>query len=142
MRQFRPERVKPVFGGDYERVARSKNESEELSKNLQSMKLSSGKEGALLFEEPDFVAATASKPSLVEFPTEVIQKVMKSLAARGHLVSIGKLSLVSKFLYNQAEDDNLWKIACRNFFDDETLKELYRANGNYKSCYLSTPKVL
>jgi len=140
VRQSRPERVKPVFGGDYEKVSKS-NVDEDLQKNLQSLKISSSISSGHHFDKPDFTAMTSSKPSLVDFPTEVIQKIMKRLACSGHLISIGKLSLVCKFLHNQAEDDSLWKLACRNFFDAETLQELYELNGNYKTCYLKTPKV-
>ncbi|CBY23467.1 unnamed protein product [Oikopleura dioica] len=139
VRQSRPERVKPVFGGDYEKVSKS-NVDEDLQKNLQSLKISSSISSGHHFDKPDFTAMTSSKPSLVDFPTEVIQKIMKRLACSGHLISIGKLSLVCKFLHNQAEDDSLWKLACRNFFDAETLQELYELNGNYKTCYLKTPK--
>ena len=141
MRQSRPERVKPVFGGDYEKVSKSNNNynEEDLQKNLQSLKIS--KSSSCKFEDPEFKAMMTSKPSLVDFPTEVIQKVMKRLASSGHLIAVGKLSRVCKFLYNQAEDESLWKLACRNFFDAETLDELYEVNGNYKTCYLKTPKV-
>ena len=144
MRQSRPERVKPVFGGDYEKVSKSNNNynEEDIQKNLQSLKISPESSSCKkLFDDPEFTAMMTSKPSLVDFPTEVIQKVMQRLASSGHLITIGKLSRVCKFLYNQAEDESLWKLACGNFFDAETLEALYKLNGNYKTCYLKTPKV-
>ena len=74
VRQFRPERVKPVFGGDYEKVSKTTLE-EDLNKNLESLKISTSgtKNTGAFFDNPDFLAQVPSRPSLVDFPTEVIE---------------------------------------------------------------------